>query len=137
MDKQKTTEEKIVELEFRIAKLEVALSVASTTQRHVVKEKKISAKEFLMTKSLKSEIQKTLALAYYLEHVLGMESFNIDDLITAFQAAKEKRPKNTHDAVGKNVAQGLLMEAAEKKDFKKAYVLTSTGEKQVEGKIIR
>jgi hypothetical protein len=37
-----------------------------------------------------------------------------------------------NDAVNKNIARGFLMEAAGKKDAKKAWCLTSTGEKYLE-----
>ncbi|MCR4314275.1 MAG: hypothetical protein NUV84_03450, partial [Candidatus Uhrbacteria bacterium] len=77
-------------------------------------------------------LQKTLVLAYYLEHIENMSSFNTNDLAGAFQAAKEKRPQNLSDTIGKNVARGMLMEAAEKKDGKKAWTLTATGEKHIE-----
>lgn len=126
----KTIEQRLSELETRVAKLEAGSQVSSS-DRGASPQKKISAKEFLMTKELKTEIQKTLVLGYYLEHVVGMASFNVEDLMSAFQAAKEKRPKNMNDAVNKNVARGLLMEASERKDSKKAWVLTSTGEKHV------
>ncbi len=130
MDKTKTIEQIIGELEKRVASLEQALSLH--TPSVPLKIKKISVKEFLMTKELKTDTQKTLALGYYLEHLESMLSFNIDDLVAGFQAAKEKRPQNMNDVVNKNIARGFLMDAAEKKDNKKAWVLTSTGEKYVE-----
>lgn len=127
----KTIEQRLLELEARMAKLEAGNQV-SPSGRDISRQKKVSAKEFLMTKELKTDMQKTLVLGYYLEHVEGMASFNVEDLMSVFQAAKEKRPKNMNDVVNKNVARGLLMEAPEKKDSKKAWVLTSTGEKHVE-----
>ncbi len=129
----KTMEQRLSELEARIAKLEAGSS--PSRGRSMTAQKKMSAKEFLMTKEFKTETQKTLVLGYYLEHVERIQSFNIDDLVSAFQAAKERRPKNMNDAVNKNIIRGFLMEAAEKKDSKKAWVLTSTGEKYVEGEL--
>jgi hypothetical protein len=98
----------------------------------ISKPRKLSAKEFLLTKSPKSEVQKVLALAYFLEHQEGIESFNVSDLEATFRSAKEKLPKNLNDAVNKNIARGFMMEAKEKKDSKKAWLLTSTGERFVE-----
>ena len=129
MNTKKTIKERIEELEKRVATLEISLRSAVPTTS---KPKKLSAKEFLMTKVLKTEIQKTLALAYYLERMESMKRFNVADLEIAFRSAKEKKPKNINDAVNKNIAHGLLMEAAEKKETKKAWELTSTGEKYVE-----
>lgn len=99
--------------------------------------KKQSAKEFLLTKSLSSETQKVLALAYFAEREDGLTSFNVSDLEAIFRAAREKLPKNMNDAVNKNVARGFIMEAAEKKDSKKAWQLTSTGERFVEEEMAR
>ena len=129
---QKTIEQRLVELEVRLTKLESILLKPSTSI-NPEKIKKVSAKEFLMTKDLKTETQKTLSLGYYLEYMEGIESFNVDDLVTAFQLAKEKRPKNMNDAVNKNIARGFLMESVGKKDAKKAWVVTSSGEKFIEG----
>lgn len=132
----KTIEQRLLELETRVAKIEEGGSLPRTESEMMMK-KKISAKEFLMERELKSEVQKTLALGFYLEHVEGLPSFNIDDLVSVFQAAKETRPKNINDVVNKNIGRGLLMEAAEKKDSKKAWILTSTGEKYVEKELIK
>ncbi len=129
------SEERFAELENRVAKLEGVVFLQNPSSSPAVSsmvQKKFSAREFLLTKKLNSETQKTLALCYYLERVGGMTSFNVDDLVAVFQAAKEPRPKNVNDAVNKNIARGLIMEAPEKKDTKKAWVLTSTGEKYVE-----
>jgi hypothetical protein len=125
-----TTNLRIDELEKRVDKLEKLLTVAGTAT--VAKTKKLSVKEFLMTKTLKSEIQKAIALGYFLENFDGMESFNVDDLERAFRAAKEKPPKNMNDVVNKNIAKGLVMAAKDKKGSKKAWCLTSSGEKYVE-----
>ncbi len=119
-------------LEERVAKLERVLLSAQESGASPAKTKKSSAKEFLMTKALKTETQKVLALGYFLEYMENMESFNVNDLETVFRSAKERLPKNMNDAVNKNIARGFLMEAAGKKDAKKAWCLTSTGEKYLE-----
>jgi len=59
----------------------------------------------------------------------------VADLENAFRSAREKLPKNMNDAVNKNIARGFLMGAAEKKDAKKAWNLTSTGERFVENEM--
>lgn len=122
-------------LEERVKKLEEALFFAQESGLPLGKKKRSSAKEFLMTKELKAETQKVLALGYFLEYMEGMGSFNVNDLDSAFRAAKERLPKNINDAVNKNIARGFLMEAAEKKDSKKAWCLTSTGEKYLENEL--
>ena len=61
MTTNKTIEQRVEELEKRVATLERASSRGVVSS--ALKAKKSSAKEFLMTKELKTEIQKTLALA--------------------------------------------------------------------------
>jgi hypothetical protein len=124
---------RITQLEARVEKLENANGagrIAGATQG-----KKMSAKEFLMTKNVQSELQKVLVLAHFLEHQEGLVFFNVSDLEGMFRSAREKLPKNMNDAVNKNIARGFLMEAAEKKDSKKAWSLTSTGERFVENEM--
>ena len=120
---------RIDELEQRIESLEKQLASPSVI---ATKVKKMSAKEFLMTKEAKSETQKVVALASFLEQVEGLHMFNVSDLEGVFRAAKEKVPSNMNDAVNKNIAKGFLMDSGEKKDLKKAWCLTSTGERYVE-----
>jgi hypothetical protein len=94
--------------------------------------KKMSLKEFLLEKKPTDQVKTTLAIGYFLEHYEGMESFNAKDLANAFRSAKEPPPKNINDKVNMNIHNGQMMEAIEKKDNIKAWVLTATGEKQVE-----
>jgi hypothetical protein len=86
----------------------------------------------LLAKDVKADTQKVLALSYFLEREQGLSSFNVPDLEAAFRSAREKLPSNMNDAVNKNIARGFLMEAKDKKDSKKAWHLTSTGERFVE-----
>ncbi|MEX2013961.1 MAG: hypothetical protein WD896_01245 [Parcubacteria group bacterium] len=124
-------DQKILELEERLKKLEQLLSKPSEVQS--TKGKKISAREFLKTKPAADKVTgKALALGYYLEHVEGMTSFNVGDLESVFRAAKEPLPKNMNDIVNNNIGKGFMDEAKERKDSKKAWYLTSTGEDFIE-----
>ncbi|MGN6117029.1 MAG: hypothetical protein ACTHN2_16065 [Nitrobacter sp.] len=118
--------------EARISALEKRLEAAAGAPAQVAIPKKQSAKEFLLSKKISTETQKVVALAYFLEKQERLDSFNVPDLEAAFRAAREKLPKNMNDAVNKNVARGFLMEAEQKKDSKKSWQLTSTGERFVE-----
>lgn len=124
---------RVDDLEKRIEKLEKHLGGASVPR--ATSKKKLSAKEFLLGKKVGSETQRVLALGYLLERVEGMTSFNVPDLEAIFRSAKEKLPKNMNDAVNKNITRGFLMEAEAKKDAKKAWCLTSTGERYVENEM--
>ena len=119
-------------LEGRLADLERRLGVGDLAPVTARQTKKLSAKEFLMTKNVGSELQRVAALAFYLERQEGISTFNVADLEGAFRSAREKLPKNMNDAVNKNIARGFFMEAAEKKDSRKAWQLTATGERFVE-----
>jgi hypothetical protein len=124
-------DERLSRLEERVLKLE---NTSGGLGRPIgtAQAKRTSTKEFLMTKSVGSEVQKVLALAYFLERHEGLAVFNVSDLENVFRSAREKLPKNMNDAVNKNIARGFMMEAAEKKDSKKAWNLTSSGERFVD-----
>jgi len=113
--------------EERIAKLERLFQV-----KPEIVEKKISLKEFLLSKNPKGDVQKTLVIGYYLEKYEGLTSFNIKDLEEGFRLAKEKIPKNINDKVIQNINQDYMTEAKEKKDDLKAWNLTNLGERFVE-----
>jgi hypothetical protein len=123
-------EERLSSLETRVAALEKLFQRPDAAA--LAREKDLSAKEFLIAKKTKSETQKVVALVYFLEHHQGVVPANVSDLESMFGQARETPPKNMNDAVNKNVARGFLMEAKEKKDSKKAWMLTATGEKFVE-----
>ena len=94
--------------------------------------KKLSVKEFLLTKKPTDDVQRTLVIGYYLEHFESMDRFNARDLSDGFRSAKEPLPTNINDKVNSNIGKGYMMEAKEKKDKFKAWVLTNSGEKFVE-----
>lgn len=120
---------KLEEHESRISALE-----GMPAKRTQVEGKKLSVKEFLLTKKPTDDVQRTLVIGYYLEHFELMDSFNIKDLADGFRLAKEPLPTNINDKVNLNIKgeKGYMMEAKEKKDKFKAWVLTNSGEKFVE-----
>lgn len=128
---QDNTKEKIAELETRIKKLEDAL-FSTEGVKTSAGGKKMSPNEFLRTKAIDTGTQKVLVLGYYLEKTDGMPSFNATDIEAIFRSAKEKLPANINDLVNSNVKRAFMDEAKEKKDGKKAWYLTSTGENYVE-----
>lgn len=97
--------------------------------------KKLSVKEFILTKKPGDDVQKTLVVGYYLEHFESMDRFNARDLSDGFRSAKEPLPTNINDKVNLNIGKGYMMEAKEKKDKFKAWVLTNSGEKYVEERL--
>lgn len=133
-----TTDEMIAVLqehEKRILKLESLLTSKSPTQ--TVLGKGMSVKEFLLTKKTKDDVQKTLCIGYYLEKFENAESFNASDVESCFRKAKEQVPTNINDKINMNIKKGFIMDSKEKKNNKKAWTLTSTGEAEVESNLTK
>ena len=118
---------KLEEHEERISNLENV----SQKKPETVK-KKISIKEFILSKKPKNDVQKTLAIGYFLENYENISSFNAKDLKSGFKAAREKVPKNIGDKVQLNIKKAHMMEFKEKKDNLKSWILTDSGEKYIE-----
>jgi len=95
-------------------------------------KKEISLKEFILLKKPRDDVQKTLVIGFYLEKYENLSSFNVKDLENGYRAAKEKVPRNINDKVNLNIKNGHMMEAKEKKDNRKAWVLTGSGERFIE-----
>lgn len=119
-------------LKERIIKLEKALSVSGQTPPVQPQVKKQSLKEFLLEKNPSDDVKRTLAIAYFSEKNDGYTSVNITELLDSYEKSKEKKPKNINDKVNMNIRNGHMAEASEKKDNKKAWYVTNSGEKFVE-----
>ena len=118
--------EVLAEQDSRIRKLESIFELGKA-----IPIKKVSLKEFVLSKGPENDVQKVLTIGYYLERHGGVSAFNVDDLRKAFRGAAETPPGNMNDTVRKNVSKGHLMET-ESKIGSKAWILTNTGEKVVE-----
>lgn len=118
---------KLEDHEGRIARLEKLFQT-----KHEKIKKKFSTREFILSKNPKGEMEKTLAVGYYLEKYEGSTSFNVKDLESGFRKAKEKIPRNINYEVIRNIQKGYMMEAEEKKENRKAWFLTNSGVDYVE-----
>ncbi len=134
MTNPKNIEERVSSLEQRVADLETQLSAGTPTggQDSNTNGKKLSIKEFVLEKKPKGDVQKTLVISHYLEKYENMTSINVDDLAKYFRLSKEPVPGNLNDKINMNVSKGHMTETEEKKDNKKAWVVTNTGEQFVE-----
>jgi len=133
MKNKKTLEEHVQDLEDRIKLLEqkpVSTPETSATVPSPEKTKAVSEKEYLLDKKPTDDVQRTFYLGSYLEVHKKLESFTVDDLREAFRAAREPLPSNINDKINKNISKGYFMESTSK-DGKKAWILTSTGERVV------
>jgi hypothetical protein len=100
-------------------------------------KKRASVREFLLTTKAEDKVQTTLLIGYFLEKNESMGSFTVKELERSFIQAKESVPTNTNDMINKNISKGFIMETEEKKDGKKAWCLTNTGEKFVETNLLK
>jgi hypothetical protein len=132
MDELKQLIERITELERRVAQIEASSSVTERTGGGVNAAKSLSVREFILEKKPSSDVQMTLALACYLEKHKNLSPFSVDDLGSAFQAAKESAPQNINDKIYLNIKKGHMAEAKEKKNGKKAWIVTNSGERFLE-----
>ncbi len=121
-------------LEQRISLIEDGASSTNivTMERPTVSAKKMSIKEFLIQVSPTNGVQTTLAIAYYMEKYDGVSPINAADIEKGFRAAKEPVPSNINDKTNMCVKNGHLMEAEEKKDSMKAWIVTRSGEQVAE-----
>jgi hypothetical protein len=125
----------LCEHEQRISKLETLISKPITKIVTTDAKKGMSLKEFILLKNPNDDNTKTLCIGYYLEKYAEYTSFSTEDLKKAFGSAKEPHPGNINDRINKNIAKGFMMEAEEKKNNRKAWMLTSSGEKFVENEL--
>lgn len=93
--------------------------------------KKLSIKEFLLGSPPGTDIQRTLAIGYFLETHAGMASFTKAELEKGYSDAKESTPSNISVNIQRCIKQGHMMEADDKKNNKTAYVVTRRGEQFV------
>ncbi len=124
----------IMSLDARITKIEVGTvgGGGGNTVAHVSTKKRLSMREFLLKHPPITDVQRTLAVGYYLETHEGIGSFTKADLVRGYRDAKHSLPSNMSMNIKRCIEAGNMMEAKEKKDNKPAYVVTSTGEQFVE-----
>lgn len=120
----------VTSLDGRVSKLEegAAPTANSATHGHALPEKKLSLKEFIISRAPSNGVQMTLTIAYYLETYDGVSPFNAADLERGFRAARETVPININDKANMCVRNGHFMDEKGKKDSMKAWVVTRTGE---------
>lgn len=128
-------EDRLDELERRVAKLEANLQVSSAPSSLPLQSKRQSIKEFLMTKSATTANDRALVMGYFLERNTENEDFTADEIKECFRQAKIPAPKNVNDVVNKNIAKGFMMESGDRRSNAKGWVLTMSGEQYVEGKL--
>lgn len=122
--------QKILELEQRIEALENQPGSPKGAPATGTKKQK-SLREFLNDQGATTANDRGLSIAYFLEIHRNYPSFNAEDIRNGFREARIQPPKNPNDLINKNIAKGLIMDAEQNKDGKRAWILTGTGEEFV------
>ncbi|NTW13626.1 MAG: hypothetical protein HGA31_01165 [Candidatus Moranbacteria bacterium] len=132
---EKSIEDKLDEILSIVKKLEKCIPNDITKEKAIPAgssfSRKMSVKEFLLQCNPKGDVQKTLAIGYFLEVHEGMASFNKTNIERSFQAIKERPPININDKINMSIRKGHIHEGSEKKDGKTTWSLTPSGEEFV------
>lgn len=115
--------------EDRITRLEqILLQNSDENNRLINMPKQLSLRELMRKTRSLTNVEKVLLVGYFLEQYEGFKSFNADDIKQALQTAKEPELSNTLAFITQNIKNGNIMEVKEKKNNRKAYMLTGSGE---------
>jgi len=89
--------------------------------------------EFLdMKGNPKKHTDISVVFAYWLLKVDKMKSFNVENIEKCYDLTRQTKSSNIHVTMTTNVQRHVFGEAKEKKDGKKAWVITRKGEEYVE-----
>lgn len=89
--------------------------------------------EFLdMKGNPKKHSDTTAVFAYWLLKIEKQQSFNVNDMLECYDRTRRTKPGNIHVTMTTNVKRYVFAEAKEKKDGKKAWIITKKGEEHVE-----
>lgn len=116
---------------FKVSEQKITHSQTSNTDSVQKTTKALAPNEFIRKMAPKTQVDRGLALSYYLEYHSSLESFTTAELADICKKAKQPAFTNISDVVGQLVSRGLLMGAGDK-DGKRAYSLTTSGEEQIE-----
>lgn len=97
--------------------------------------KTMSVAQFFNQVSPKTDVDRGLAAAYYLEKLENCDKFTTAEIRDTIRQAKEKPPTNPSDVIARNIKKGFMMPAGDK-DGKPAYVLTNDGEEAIEATLL-
>jgi hypothetical protein len=90
-----------------------------------------SPAQFFKMCNPRSDVDRTLVGAYYLEKHRNAQNFSAAEIRNVIKDAKVPPPRNANDAVNQNIRKGLIMTAGDR-ESKMVFVLTSDGEVAVE-----
>lgn len=103
----------------------------------IIKTESISLPEFIDQCDLSSQLDKALAISYYLTMFQGEKLINKNDLEQSLQLAMLSRINNPNQALNDLVTKALLARSSERKDNLTSYYLTKKGKGFVEEEILK
>jgi len=87
--------------------------------------------EFLAQLNITTHIDRVVAILYHRHHS-GDSLTTVEDLEEAYSDARVKAPRNFSDVLAQCIRKGYVVEVKDKKEGKKAWRITPSGEKYVE-----
>jgi predicted metal-dependent hydrolase len=90
-----------------------------------------SPAEFFKMSNPKTDVDRTLAAAYFLEKYRNAQDASAAEIRDVIKEAKRPPPTNINDSVNGNIRKGFIMMAGDREN-KMVFVLTSDGEAAVE-----
>ena len=87
--------------------------------------------QFFNALNPKTDNDKVLTAAYFLERFRGAQNATAGEVRDLIREAKRQPPSNVNDAINQNIRKGFLMTGGDR-DNKIAFVVTSDGEAHVE-----
>jgi hypothetical protein len=90
--------------------------------------------EFMAQVNAKTYPDRISAIAYYHVHSQGEESVTREELFDGLSRSRIAKPKNLSDVIAQCVRKGHLMDA-EPKNGQKAWTITMTGDRHIEGRL--
>ena len=105
---------------------------AQPTAERAVLPLESSPNEFLAATRPSTHVDRVVAIAYYSLRTGNATGATVKEILAVYGAVRERQPKNIHDMIAQCIRRGLLIEAPERKNGAKAYVVTPRGEAYVE-----
>ena len=132
-----------VDEEMRVAAFQAVLTWLITTRaaapsavQHVPQpeaERPPSLNEFLAALSVTTHMDRLTAILYHALRYDDNDRVTSEDILEAYGRVRERRPTNVSDLIAKSIRKGHIVEAPEGKDGRRAWQITPTGERYVEG----
>jgi len=90
-----------------------------------------SPAQFFRGASPRTDVDRVLVSAYYLEKFRELQSATSSEIKELIREAKSPPPTNTSDAINQNIRKGFLMTGGDR-EGKMVFVVTSDGESRVD-----